>query len=398
MRCPECGEASNGRLRYCENCGAKMPETPAMKTAPRPALRASKVSDEPAYSHEILEEVEERSRVYEGAPELAPEDKTDPGRQAAPAYDGPKWLAHVPAHSPTMAGVMLLALSLVLSILPFFSGAGVPGTLLALVACAVLVPRELRLAGMASGFTDVVPPVLLRAEVAALSAVVLGTIAMKMLGLGIQPLLWLAGAGLVVHDQWRKVLTGPEGVAQFYFEPRQLTRMPSVVGSVGLAVCLLTLFAGWAKMTTPTAPLPDNAPVPGAPAELRVVDAPRPSDDVLYTRGGDVVMLSGWDLPGSVLVALALLAALALTVLHRDLERPDWLRYAPLGAVGVCLVWAVANMRFAFGPIVFVLGLGAVGSVGVQQLLAARMAAQPEYEPEYAPVRERESFDENEQG
>lgn len=393
MRCPECGEASSERLRYCENCGAKMPEPPAMKTGMRPALRPSKkASEEPAYAHEILEEVEEHSRVYEAAPTLDPEDKTDPGQHARPAYDGPKWLAHVPAHSPSILGVMLIAFSLVLSILPFFSGAGVPGTLLALVACAVLVPRELRLAGLAPGFTDAVPPVLLRAEAAALSAVVLAAIAVKMLGLGLQPLLWLVGGGLVLHDQWRKVMAGPEGVAQFYFEPRLLLRRPAVVGLVGVAVCLLTLFAGWAKLAAPAAEIPDNAPVPGAPAELRVVDSVRPTDDVLYTRGGDIVMVSGYDLPGSVLVELALLVALALMVLHRDLERPDWMRFVPVGALGLCLVWAVANMRVAFGPILFILGLVAMGSLAVQQLLASRAAAQPE--PEY----EREPFDESEQG
>jgi hypothetical protein len=367
-----------------------------MKTGMRPALRPSKkVSEEPAYAHEILEEVEEASRIYEVAPTLDPEDKTDPGRQAAvPAYDGPKWLAHVPAHSPSILGVMLIAFSLVLSILPFFSGAGIPGTLLALVACAVLVPRELRLAGMAQGFTDAMPPVLLRSEAAALSAVVLAAISVKMLGLGIQPLLWLVGGGLILHDQWRKVMAGPEGVMQFYFEPRLLLRRPAVVGLVGVGMCLLALFGGWAKMTAPAADLPDNAPVPGAPAELRVVDGPRPTDDVLYTRGGDIVMVSGYDLPGSVLVELALLVALGLMVLHRDLERADWLRYAPVGALGLCLVWAVVYMRVAFGPIFFILGLVAMGSLAVQQLLAARTAEQPE--PEYAP--ERESFDENEQG
>jgi hypothetical protein len=371
MRCPECGEAGDGRLKYCENCGAKMPVSP-QATGPRPALRSSRPSraaSEPAYAAEILEEVEERARPYPvgDAPPLAPEDKTDPGL-SRPAYDGPKWLAHVPAHSPTVLGVGVLAFALVLSILPFFSGAGVPGTLLALAAGGLLVARELREAGEAPGFTGVVPEVLLRPEAAALGSVVLVALAVKMLGLGFTPLLWLAGAGLVAHDQWKKVLAGLDGVVDRFFEPRQLLAMPRVVALAGVAVCLLTLFAPWATESIALGAIPENAPVPLGPPELRVVNARRASDDVLYGRGAELVSLSGWDLPASVLVELALLAALALLALRPEVERPSWARFVPAGAVGLGLVWAAVNMHLGVGPIFFVVGLGALGFVAFLQL------------------------------
>ncbi|MBZ4416389.1 zinc ribbon domain-containing protein [Myxococcus sp. RHSTA-1-4] len=371
MRCPECGEASNGRLKYCENCGAKMPVSP-QATGSRPALRASRPgrkAEEPAYAEEILEEVEERARPYAvgSAPPLEPEDKTDPGL-SRPAYDGPKWLANVPAHSPSVVGVGLIGLALVLSILPFFADAGVPGTLLALAAGVLLVARELREAGEAPGFTEVVPEVLLRPEAAALCTAVLAALAVRMSGLGLTPLLWLAGTGLVVHDQWRKVLAGPEGVVERWFEPRQLVLMPRVVALAGVAVCLLTLFAPWATVRAGLDGLPENAPVPQGPPELRVIDTRRPSDDVLYSRGGDFVSLSGWDLPASVVVELALLAVLALLALRPEVERPSWARFVPAGAVGLGLVWAAVNMRLALGPVVFVMGLGAVGFVAAMQL------------------------------
>ncbi|MCP3143347.1 zinc ribbon domain-containing protein [Pyxidicoccus xibeiensis] len=385
MRCPECGErAADARLKYCENCGAKMPASPQQGTGARPALRSSRpsrTSEEPAYAAEILDEVEEHSRprVVGDAPELDAEDKTDPGQAARPAYEGPKWLAHVPAHSPSVLGVGLLALAVVLSALPFFAGAGVPGTLLALVAGALLVTRELHEAGEAPGFTQAVPPVLLRPEVAAVSTVVLAAIAVRMLGLGLSPLLWVAGAGLVAYDQWRKVLAGPDG-ALAWFEPRQLLRMPDVVALAGVTLCLLTLFGPWAVLTTGLDAMPDNAPVPQGPPELRVINSRRPSDDVLYTRGGDVAMLSGWDLPASVLVELALLAVLALLALRPDVARPSWARFVPAGAVGLSLVWAALNMRLGVGPIAFVMGLGAVGFVAFRQL-RGEQPLPPEPEP-----------------
>lgn len=379
MRCPECGEASDARLKYCENCGAKMPERP-QATGARPAVRPSRPSrkaEEPAYAAEILEEVEERSRPYAvgDAPPLDPEEKTDPGQARAP-YEGPKWLEHVPAHSPTVAGVGLLAVALVLSILPFFSGAGVPGSLLALVAGAVLVARELREAGQAPDFTERVPELLLRPEATAASTVVLAAIAVRMLGFGLTPLLWVAGVGLVGYDQWKKGLFSEDGVGR-YFEPRRLLLMPRLAALVGVAVCLLSLFAPWATLRSELGALPENAPVPQGPPELRAVRVIRPTDDVLYSRGGDVTLLSGWDLPASVVAELALLVVLAMLALRPEVERPSWARFVPAGAVGLSLVWVALNIRLVPGPFGFLVGLGAVGMLAAREWMGPDMDAEP---------------------
>lgn len=394
MQCPECGDpATDVRLKYCENCGAKMPVS-AQATGARPALRGSRPkreASEPAYAEEILEEVDAHSRPYPvravaaAAPALEPEDKTDPGL-ARPRYDGPKWLEHVPAHSPTVVGVGLLAVALVLGILPFFAGPGVPGALLALVAGAVLVARELREAGESPGLTEQVPEVLLRPEAAALSTGVLAAVAVRTLGFGFTPLLWLAGAGLVIHSQWRKVIVGENGVAH-YFEPRQLLLMPRLVALVGVAVCLLSLFTPWGSFTESLPALPDNAPVPQGPPQLRVVNGRRASDDVLYSSAGRVT-LSGWDMPASVMAELALLAVLAFMALRPEVVRPSWARFVPVGAVGVAFVWAAVNLSALPGPIGFLVGLGTVGVLAVQELRDGGMAQEP-------PPRR---FDDSEQG
>ncbi len=381
MRCPECGEDSNSRLRYCENCGATMPEQPRASSS-RPAARPSRPrrdAAEPAYASEILDEVEEHAQqrpyVVSGAPELPPEDQTDPG-QSEPAYDGPRWLAHVPAHSPTVLGVILAGCALLLSALPFFSGVGVPGTLLALVGGAVLVARELRDAGESPGFTERMPAVLMTPEAATVATVLMVALALRSLSLGFTPLLWLAGAGLVAHDQYRKVIGGPDGVGRA-FEPRQLRWMPEVVGLGGVVVCLLALFAPWGTVKLGLEGVPDNAPMPQGPPGLRVIPTHRPTDDMLYSYGGGVTTVRGWDLPASVVVELALLAVLALLALRPEVERPSWARYVPAGAVGLSLAFAALNMRLLPGPFAFVVGLGAVGFVAIQHLRAPRVEELP---------------------
>ncbi|WP_426751647.1 zinc ribbon domain-containing protein [Myxococcus sp. Y35] len=382
MRCPECGEDSNARLRYCENCGATMPEQPRAtlgRPAPRPS-RPRRDAAEPSYAAEILEEAEEheqrRPYAVSDVPELPPEDKTDPG-QSEPAYDGPRWLAHVPGHSPTVLGVMVVAGVLLLSLLNIGSFVGIPGLLLALVAGAVLVARELRDAGEAPGFTERMPAVLMTPEAAAAATALFVALAFRSLSLGVTPLLWLAGAGLMAHDQYRKVIAGPDGVGR-YFEPRQLLMMPEMVGLGGVVVCLLALFVPWGTVKLGLDAVPDNAPVPQGPPELRVIPSHRPTDDMLYSYGGGVTTVRGWDLPASVVVELALLAVLALLALRPEVERPSWTRYLPAGAVVVALAFAALNMRLLPGPFAFVVGLGAVGFLAVQRLRAPRDEAPPE--------------------
>ncbi|NVJ24399.1 zinc ribbon domain-containing protein [Myxococcus sp. AM011] len=395
MRCPECGEASNSRLRYCENCGAKMPEPPPGVTGSRPTLRARRSMEEPSYAADIIDEAEahrqgvdyvppapaakSKSKVIATATADTAED-TDPG-QTGPKYDGPRWLASVPAHSQSVVGLAVLAFALALSILPAFDGVGVVGTLLALVGGVLLVARELRLAGEASSVTKLLPAVLYRPEVPAAYAALLTALAVRMLGLGFTPGLWLLGAGLVVHDQYRKVIAGPEGVLARYFDGRQLLVVPEVVALGGVALCVLTLFAPWA--TVSTMPEVANAPVPAGPPELHVIPSQRAADDVLYTAGAGITTLSGWDLSGAVVVELLLLSLLGLLALRPEVSRPAWTRFAPAGVVGVGLLWALLHIRISPGPIIFVIGLGAVGVQAFRQLREAQLQAYAAPVPAY---------------
>ena len=361
MRCKECGEfAQEPTLRYCENCGAKMPPVPPGTPLRRPAAGGSARTTGSTRSTGTARAMPARDESEDTDPRLRAvhaedaDEHTDPGRSASPPYDGPAWLAHVPGHSPSVAGVGLLAVGLVLSILPFFAGAGPFWSLVVFAGGWLVVARELRVAGQPHPLVDWVPPSLLRPEVPALYAAVTVGVAIRMIGIGITPLLWLGGAGLLAYDQYRKVYVGDEGVGR-YFEPRQLTRGMAPVALAGVALCLMTLFLTWVPGTRSSV----SGPVPQGPAELRVVDVPRSATDSVYSIFDDTYD-KGWDQSLSLTVELLLLAVLGLLALRPEVPRPRWLRFAPLGVVGLGLVWTVAMGGLLLGPVLFVVGLAAV--------------------------------------
>src|ERR1051325_7170394 len=116
-QCTDCGAvAAEPRLRYCEECGARMPE---YKPPPLPP--------------------------EEGPGGVAVAES----RRPRSTYTGPKWLEHVPAHSPTSVGVILHVLSLWVLILPFLAGA------------VLMIAREYRTANLANPLVDWIPEALL---------------------------------------------------------------------------------------------------------------------------------------------------------------------------------------------------------------------------------------------
>ncbi|NNB89835.1 zinc ribbon domain-containing protein [Corallococcus exiguus] len=403
MQCPECGEsAADVRLTYCENCGAKMPARPAPppRASSARSNRPSRPMTEPAYAAEILDEEEEARRQGSGAPPPRG-SKTQPPPEDAyedeDPYTGPRWLKDVPGHSQSVLGVGLVAFSLVLSILPFFPSVGVLGTLLSLVGCVALVARELRRDGNAPGWVESVPLVLMRPEIPAAFTLLLVALSVRLLsGFNLLFPIWAAGTALIAVEQYKLVIAEPDGVARD-FDLRSLLGLPRVVALAGVAVCVVALFLSWGKVMADGSALPDNAPVPGGvrsvPAELRVIPTTRPSDDSLYSAGGGVASRSGWDLPLSELPLLALLSLLVLAALRPDVERPAFLRWVPVGAVSVSLLWALAGVKLAVGPIAFLLGLGAVGFHAVRHALGRDEPAEflpPEDDP-YDPDQDLET-------
>ncbi|WNG27536.1 hypothetical protein F0U62_28590 [Cystobacter fuscus] len=361
MQCQECGEiARDVALRYCENCGAKMPAPPpgVRRTGARPALPAER-SAAPARAALPGDETDEQ-------PEIAPvrrvarePEHAEPEAPRGPPYDGPIWLAHVPAHSPSVLGVGLLAVALVLSILPFFADVGPLWSLVTLAGGWLVVARELRAVGERHALVDWVPDSLLHPAVPALYAVVVVVLAIRMLGVGITPVLWAGGAALIGFDQYRKVYVGEDGWSRF-FDPRQLRVGMAPVALAGVALCLLSLFLSWESRPTSAAVRGSSG---GAP-QLRVMDQTPASSDVVYNLL-DMPHDAGWDQPLSVFVALLLVGVLGLMALRPEVPRPEALRFAPLGVLVVCLAWMIFNGVLSWGPVLFLVGLVATGFVSV---------------------------------
>ncbi len=330
-QCTECGTvAAEPRLKYCEECGARMPE---YKPPPLPP---------------------------EGGPGGA---ALADSRRATPAYTGPKWLAHVPAHSPTSLGVILHVLALWLSILPFLAGVGPFWSFVMTVGGVLMIAREYRTSNLPNPLVDWIPESLLPSFLPVVYSALAVAIVLPMVEFSIQPLLWAGGTVLVVRDQWGKAFTGPGGYAEI-FDPRAVVRGQRLLAFAGIVVCVLALFFTWTLEGEVTA----SGYASAASGQLRSINVPQPGGDSIYGGAGGL-RVSGFELPVGSTVEIGLLAILMLLMLKPEVERPVWLRFVPAGITVISLAWVLVNMRMKVGPILFLAGLIPVGLVSVLQAL-----------------------------
>ncbi|WP_225411466.1 hypothetical protein [Stigmatella hybrida] len=342
-RCPECGEiAAEPKLRYCEQCGARMPEY----------------------------------KIPTAASPVVAEDERTSVESLGPPYTGPLWLKHVPGHSPSVLGVFLLLAALGLSILPALAGLGPFWSFVMLAGGVLVVARELRATGEAHPLTSWIPASLHPPFVPAAYTALAVAFVLPLLELSPLPLLWMGGTALLAWDQWGKVFAGPEGCAQ-HFEPRALTRGPRLLALVGVGVCMLALFFTW----LPAPRMPVSYVGPSSYGPLRAQNAPQPATDVLY--GGMPSALSGHELPVASTVVVGLLGLLVLLMLRPEVERPEWLRFVPAGVTVIALTWALVNLRMEVGPIAFLVGVVPLGVVAVFLALGRDEFMTPQPEESY---------------
>ena len=342
-QCTECGAvAAEPRLRYCEECGARMPEF----KPPPPLPEGSADGAGPA-----------KGSVADSSPRR-------------PAYTGPKWLAFVPAHSPTSLGVILHVLALWLSILGSLAGVGPLWSFVMMALGLLTVAREYRASGVPNPLLDWIPESLQPPWVPAAYSALAVAICLPMLEFSLQPLLWLAGTVLVVRDQWGKVFAPQGGYAE-RFDPRSLLRGQRVLALAGVAVCVLGLFFTWMVEGEVS-----NSSSTSTSGHLRSIDVPRPSGDSLYGGTGGLAV-SGFELRAGSLAELGmgatmeigLLAFLLMLMLRPEAYRPIWLRFVPAGFTVIAVTWVLVNLRLKVGPIMFLAGLVPVGLVAALQAL-----------------------------
>jgi hypothetical protein len=326
-RCPECGEsAAEPRLRYCENCGAKMPD---YKLPP------------------LVDEA--------GAAAVAKV------RPAPPPYNGPKWLVPVPAHSPTVLGVMLHMVAMGLSILPTMAGLGPFWSFIMVMGGLLVIAREYRRENIPNIFTDWVPESLYPSIVPTLYAAVAIGFLLPMMELSVQPLLWIPGTVLVAGHQWDKVFTDRGGLAAI-FDPLQMGRGARILALVGTMVCMMALFFTW---KTVEAPAVTSIGYLTAQDRIRPINMARPTGDSVYIEAEPPT--SGMNLPVGATIEVGLLAILMLLMIRPQVDRPVWLRFVPMGITAICMAWVLVNMRMKVGPIMFLVGMVPVGLISALQ-------------------------------
>jgi hypothetical protein len=326
-RCPECGEtAAEPRLRYCENCGAKMPD---YKPPP------------------LVDEA--------GAAAVAKV------RPAPPPYNGPKWLVPVPAHSPTVLGVILHMVAMGLSILPTMAGLGPFWSFVMVMGGLLVVAREYRRENIPNILFDWVPESFTPSIVPTLYAAVAIGFLLPMMEFSVQPLLWIPGTVLVAGHQWDKVFTDRGGLAAI-FDPLQLGRGARILALVGVMVCMMALFFTWKVVEAPAV---TSIGYLTAQDRIRPINMARPPSDVVYTEADPPT--SGMNLPIGATIEVGLLAILMLLMIRPQVDRPVWLRFVPIGITAICIAWVLVNMRMKVGPIMFLVGLVPVGLISALQ-------------------------------
>jgi hypothetical protein len=329
-RCPECGEvAAEPRLRYCENCGAKMPEykPPPLVDEQAAAAAAAKA------------------------------------RPARPPYNGPLWLAPVPAHSPTVLGVILHMVAMGLSILPNMAGLGPFWSFVMVMGGLLVVAREYRRENIPNVFLDWVPESYTPSIVPTLYAALAIGFLLPMMEFSFQPLLWIPGTVLVAGHQWDKVFTDRGGLAAI-FDPLQLGRGARILALVGVFVCMLALFFTWKAVEAPAV---TSMGYLTAQDRIRPINMPRPPADSVYLEAEPAT--SGMELPVGATIQVGLLAILMLLMIRPQVDRPVWLRFVPMGITVIALAWVLVNMRMKVGPILFLVGLVPILLISLIQML-----------------------------
>lgn len=330
-RCPECGEvAAEPRLRYCESCGAKMPE-----------YKPPPLSDEEASAAAVAKKA----------------------RPAPPPYNGPKWLAPVPAHSPTVLGVMLHMAAMGVSILPTMAGLGPFWSFVMVMGGLLVVAREYRRENIPNVLFDWVPESVYPSFVPTLYAALAIGFLLPMMEFSVQPLLWIPGTVLVAGHQWDKVFTDRGGLAAI-FDPLQLGRGSRILALAGAFVCMMALFFTWKVVEAPAV---TSMGYLTAQDRIRPINMPRPPADSVYTESEPPT--SGIDLPIGATIEVGLLAILMLLMIRPQVDRPAWLRFVPAGITAISMAWVLVNMRMKPGPILFLVGLVPVGLISALQAI-----------------------------
>ncbi len=268
-------------------------------------------------------------------------------------------LDRIPGRSVSLAGLGLMALAIVLSLLPMVSGIGPLWSLLMLAGGAVAAVGELRAAGKPLKSVRL-PASLQNPLVAPAFAALVALHAFQLLRLEMVPLLWLCAAVLLGWDQARKARLAPEGFGR-RFDLALARRGYRGNVTAGVVLCLTSLFFTWgASSGYFTGGYSYNY-------AYRSDGSGNYGYGYAYDYSPTQYYWPGWEMSGRnqsfAIFAEALLLALVLwAATRRDGQGSRAFRvFAP--AAGLFLfAWWWMNAGSGAGVWIFFLGLAAIGS------------------------------------
>lgn len=281
-------------------------------------------------------------------------------------------LDRVPGRSVSLAGVGLMALAIVLSLLPWFDGVGFFWSGVMLAGGAVVAVHELRAAGHPLPGARL-PGRLLHPLVPPVFAGMVAVHAFHLLRVGVVPLLWLAAALLLGYDQYRKAVLSPEGFGRHFDLPHAWQGYRRYV-IAGTGLCLVSLFFTWGET---------SGWLGGGYDYNYRYDSYSDGYGYRYEYNPAKYYYPGFEWSGRnqslALFAEAALFALLLWAAYRPAEAPSRRATRLAAALATFLtLWWVTNLDSTLGVFVFFAGIAAV-DYGLWKLLRAR-------EPEPAPA------------
>ncbi|WP_043412460.1 hypothetical protein [Archangium violaceum] len=346
--CPSCGHPFGNEVQYfCPECGQEVPGSQSYGDGggeygggeyDYSADGASWDSPPPLSAR--LEEVLSKVSV----PVLAVVGQV--GAAFRNVLDDPRLRSHLPGGSLTLLGLGLVALALLLSVIPFVQGIGLPGSMVVLPWGLLVAVSEWRLISAPEAQepgTRPVPPLppalanlprdLRHPGIAQTFALLTCTYAVLMLGLGPISLVWVLAGTVLGYDQgWRYFAAGGEEADGMEGNSGPRLHRWVVAGTV---LCTFSLLLPWTRGTM------------------------------------QVPALSGGDMWLSTHSLFTLLLLACSGVRHRGLSAFHPLLLI-LAAVWL-MMWLVLNMSvYAPGPWFFLPGLLAVEAAIVRHLMLLR--------------------------
>ncbi|HEX8699311.1 MAG TPA: hypothetical protein VF815_10780, partial [Myxococcaceae bacterium] len=185
------------------------------------------------------------AKVGSQAAQVAAQVGAQVGARFEQTVNDPKLLSRIPGRSVSIAGLGLMAVAILLSLLPMFYGIGLGWSLVMLLGGALTAFLELRAGGVKLPEVKL-PAVLLNPLIPPVFAALVALQAFQLLGLGLVPLLWLSAAVLLGYDQYRKAILAPDSFGRFldFKQAWHGYRRYLVLGS---GLCLLSLFFIWGQ-------------------------------------------------------------------------------------------------------------------------------------------------------